>query len=124
MIRVQYQNTKPIYEQIKDSIRLLIRTGMIREKEKLPSVRDLAESLSLHPNTISRAYQELEEEGYLHKRTGSGTFCAARSEILEHQKKEQMLKFDETVQALLSLSLDAATLKRRIDELAGGTKNE
>ena len=121
MIQVQYRNTTPIYEQIKQSILTLIRTGAIRENEQLPSVRELAEALLVHQNTIQRAYQELEEEGYLYKKTGCGTFCRTQAEICERQRKDHMCQFDEITKTLLSLSLDAETLKKRIDELAGGT---
>ena len=63
MIQINYRDSRPIYEQIKDGIRKLIVQGIMESNEKLPSVRELATSLTINPNTIQRAYRELEAEG-------------------------------------------------------------
>ena len=62
MISLNYRDSRPIYEQIKDGLRKLIVTGALGPDEKLPSVRSLATQLSINPNTIQRAYNELEGE--------------------------------------------------------------
>ena len=64
MIQLNYRDSKPIYEQIKQEFTRLILSGAIAPGEKLPSVRDLAGTLSINPNTIQRAYRELEADGY------------------------------------------------------------
>ena len=64
MISLNYRDSRPIYEQIRDGIKKLIATGAIGPDEKLPSVRVLATQLSINPNPIQRAYAELESEGY------------------------------------------------------------
>ena len=66
VISLNYRDSRPIYEQIKDGLRKLIVTGAIGTDEKLPSVRSLATQLSINPNTIQRAYNELEGEGYIY----------------------------------------------------------
>ena len=63
MIQINYGHSKPIYEQVKDSLRQLMLAGLLKENEKLPSVRELAVQLAINPNTIQRAYRELEAEG-------------------------------------------------------------
>ena len=63
MIQINYHDSRPIYEKVKDSLRQLIFSGALGEGEKLPSVRELAVSLTVNPNTIQRAYRELEQEG-------------------------------------------------------------
>ena len=63
MLQLNYRDAKPIYEQIKDGIRKLLLSKAIEPDEKLPSVRELASNLAINPNTISRAYRELESEG-------------------------------------------------------------
>ncbi len=78
MISLNYRDGRPIYEQIKDGLRQLIVTGALREGEKLPSVRTLASSLAINPNTIQRAYTELESEGYIYSIAGKGSFAANR----------------------------------------------
>ena len=70
MLTLNYRDSRPIYEQIKDGLRRMIVTGAMAQDEKLPSVRALA----THPNTIQRAYNELEAEGYIYSVAGKGSF--------------------------------------------------
>ena len=70
MISLNYRDARPIYEQVRDGLRHLVITGAIAEGEKLPSVRTLAASLAINPNTIQRAYGALEKEGYLTSEPG------------------------------------------------------
>lgn len=120
MIQLNYRDSKPIYEQIKESLRRLIVTGIISEDEQLPSVREMASSLAINPNTIQRAYRELENEGYIYKIVGKGTFSAPQQEIVYGRKVELLKIFDETVSELLYLSEDGEELKKRITKLEKG----
>ncbi len=70
MIHLDYRDSRPIYEQVKDSLRRLMVTGVLAPGDKLPSVRSMASQLSINPNTIQRAYAELEAEGYVVSVTG------------------------------------------------------
>ena len=74
MICLNYRDSRPIYEQIKDGLKKLIVSGAMAPGEKLPSVRALAQQLSINPNTIQRAYNELENEGYIYSIAGKGSF--------------------------------------------------
>lgn len=76
MLTLNYRDTRPIYEQIYDGLRRLMLTGAIAPEEKLPSVRELAAEMAINPNTIQRAYAELEAEGYVVSVTGKGSFVA------------------------------------------------
>ena len=78
MIQLNYRDPTPIYQQIKDGIRRLIATGVIQEGEKLPSVRALASQLAINPNTIQRAYNELEAEEIILSIPGKGSFAAEK----------------------------------------------
>ena len=71
MIQINYRDPRPIYEQVKASFRQLILSGILRPEEKMPSVRELAGSLAINPNTIQRAYRELEQEGYICSERGA-----------------------------------------------------
>ena len=73
MISLNYRDSRPIYEQIRDGLRKLIVTGALSADEKLPSVRALAAQLAINPNTIQRAYNELEGEGYIYSVPGKGS---------------------------------------------------
>ena len=76
MIHLDYRDSRPIYEQVKDGLRRLMVTGVLAPGDKLPSVRAMASQLSINPNTIQRAYAELEAEGYVASVTGKGCFVA------------------------------------------------
>lgn len=76
MIHLDYRDSRPIYEQVKDGLRRLMVTGVLASGDKLPSVRAMASQLSINPNTIQRAYTELEAEGYVVSVTGKGSFVA------------------------------------------------
>lgn len=76
MIHLDYRDSRPIYEQVKDGLRRLMVTGVLAPGDKLPSVRAMASQLSINPNTIQRAYAELEAEGYVVSVTGKGCFVA------------------------------------------------
>lgn len=76
MLTLNYRDSQPIYEQIKDGLRRMIVTGAMKQDEKLPSVRSLAAQLSINPNTIQRAYNELEAEGYIYSVAGKRSFVS------------------------------------------------
>lgn len=120
MIQLNYRDAKPIYEQIKEGLRRLVITGAIARDEKLPSVRELASELAINPNTIQRAYRELESEGYIYTVSGKGSFAAEQSDVTGRRNEELLKQFDEIVRELLYLSEDKEALIRRIEELAGG----
>lgn len=78
MLSLNYRDGRPIYEQVRDGLRRLIITGAIPPGEKLPSVRALAGQLAINPNTIQRAYRELEAEGWCYSVPGKGSFAGER----------------------------------------------
>lgn len=120
MIQLNYRDAKPIYEQIKDGLRKLVITNSLIANEKLPSVREMASKLAINPNTIQKAYRELEAEGCVYTVAGKGTFVAERKEVLGVRNEELMKEFDEVVTELLFLATDGDSLKTRIEQLAKG----
>ena len=125
MIQLNYRDSKPIYEQIKDGLRRLVVSGAVRTDEKLPSVRELATSLSINTNTIQKAYRELEQEGYIYTIAGKGSYAAQRADVATGRNEELMKEFDEIVKELLYLCEDKNILIERIEEIAkGGAKSD
>jgi GntR family transcriptional regulator len=125
LIQLNYRDSKPIYEQIKEGFRKLILSNSLSVNEKLPSVRELASGLAINPNTIQRAYRELESEGYVYSIAGKGTFVAEARECHDVRQQELLTEFDGVVEELIYLAVDGETLKKRIDSLAeGGTKRD
>ncbi|MCI8893426.1 MAG: GntR family transcriptional regulator [Lachnospiraceae bacterium] len=119
MIQLDYRDAKPIYQQIKHGLRHLVMTHAIEPDEKLPSVRELAALLAINPNTIQRAYRELEDEGYLYTCQGKGTF-AAHTPVAGKRQQELMRQFDDVVAELLFLSVSSQDLSSRIALLSEG----
>lgn len=116
MLSLNYRDGRPIYEQVKDGLRRLVITGAIAPDDKLPSVRSLASSLAINPNTIQRAYEALEREGYVYTIAGRGTFAAPQKDVGEERKRQLLAAFDETARELIYLGVTAEELKGRLDK--------
>ncbi len=116
MISLNYRDSRPIYEQIKDGLRKLIVTGAMAPDEKLPSVRSLATQLSINPNTIQRAYNELENEGYIYSVPGKGSFAAGNAGADEARRKELKDKVRELVAELRYLGVSQEELQALVAE--------
>jgi GntR family transcriptional regulator len=119
MISLNYRDARPIYEQVKDSLRSLVMSGALQPGDKLPSVRALASSLAINPNTIQRAYEALENEGYLYTVAGKGSFVAPQSDINRERRAALLQKFDEAAAELLYLGTKPEELAARITTAAG-----
>ncbi len=124
MLNLDYRDARPIYEQVKDGLRRLMVTGVIQEGEKLPSVRTMAGTLAINPNTIQRAYEALEAEGYVYSVPGKGSFAAPNTGVDEGRKQELMHTFDQTAGELLFLGVSGEALWARIRALEGGETND
>lgn len=121
MIQLNYRDAKPIYEQIRDGFKNLLVSGVIKTDEKLPSVRDLAASMTINPNTIQKAYDELEQEGYIYIRDHR-EYASNQQEIVLLRKEELFYKFDTAVLELLDLSIKKDVLNERINILERESK--
>jgi GntR family transcriptional regulator len=120
MIILDYKDRRPIYEQIVDRFSELILSGVLKPDEKLPSVRSLAMDLSINPNTIQRAYGELERRGYLYSVKGRGNFVSYHEELLEQKQMELLKEFREVVEKLKASKIDKEDLKQMIDKAYEG----
>ena len=77
MFQIDLKSRKAIYEQVVDNFKRLIVTGILKQNEKVPSVRDMAKTLTVNPNTVQKAYRELENQGYIYTVLGQGSFISA-----------------------------------------------
>ena len=118
MIQLNYRDARPIYEQVKDGLRHLVVTGALQAGDKLPSVRALATSLAINPNTIQRAYESLEREGYLYTVAGKGSFAAPQADVNADRRERLLKDSDDSAAELLFLGMTAGELARRLDEAA------
>ena len=110
MIAINYRDPRPIYEQIQAELRRLMLTGALPPGSRLPSVRELAGQLAINPNTIQRAYRELELDGYILSVAGKGSFVAQIDQLAEQQKKQAVDAFCTAVQRLRALGLSGEEL--------------
>ena len=111
MIHLDYRDSRPIYEQVKDSLRRLMVTGVLAPGDKLPSVRSMASQLSINPNTIQRAYAELESEGYAASVPGKGSFAVRRERAEDDARRLALTEtLRETLRELRALGMSCAEL--------------
>ena len=120
MLNLDYRDARPIYEQVRDGLRRLMVTGAFQGGEKLPPVRSLASRLAINPNTIQRAYESLEAEGYLYSVPGKGSFAAPHTGVDQGRKEELLGRFDAVAAELLFLGVGGETLVERVHRLEGG----
>ncbi len=92
MFQLDLKNRKSIYEQVIDSFKEEIVSGVLAPGEKMPSVRDLSKQLTINPNTVQKAYRELEREGYCYTVSGLGTFVSKPEQIAANVEKINDLK--------------------------------
>ena len=122
MIQLNYKEARPLYEQIKESIRKMVISNAFLADEKLPSVREMASQLAVNPNAIERAYQELEQDGYVYRRKDEGTFVAKENRVNEMRRRELKQKFDLVVRELSELSVSSNELAERVEVITKGDK--
>jgi len=114
LLTLNYRDSRPIYGQIKDGLRRLIVTGALEPDEKLPSVRSMAMDLAINPNTIQRAYESLESEGYLYTVAGKGSFASPQTGVDPARREALLIQFDASAAELLFLGMTAAELAQRL----------
>lgn len=117
MIVIDYKDTRPIYEQIVERFKTLILKGAMQSDEQMPSVRNLAMELSINPNTIQKAYAELERQGFIYTVKGRGSFVSGDSGLVDQRKREYMGKILLLVEEVLEIGMSKAELIREIEML-------
>ena len=122
MLTLNYRDSRPIYEQIKDGLRRMIVTSAMAQDEKLPSVRAMATQLSINPNTIQRAYAELERNGFIYSVKGRGSFVGSISRLREQKRRELEEKVAGLAVEAKSLGMDKTAFVRMAEEQFGGEK--
>ena len=118
MINLDYNDSRSIHEQIQSGLRNLIIGGYLKTDEKLPSVRELSVSLTVNPNTVQRAYKELEQDGFIYSIKGKGNFVASVSDENTLKRCGELYEILEaTMRELAFLGEDKAGLMKVIDEV-------
>jgi len=118
MIKVDTSSFIPIYEQVKNQIKRQIGLGICKSDQILPSIRDLATNLLINPNTVARAYRELEREGFIYTRKGKGCFVADLSTAMLEEERGVLLNqiFDKAIEEGLKFDISHEKLKKIFGE--------
>ncbi len=116
MIVIDYQNRKPIYEQIVERFQTLIITGVMSPDSQMPSVRSLAVDLSINPNTIQKAYSVLEQEGYIYPVKGRGNFVSGNSELKVRKQEAFFASLERLLKKGKELDVGRELLMERVQQ--------
>ncbi len=116
MILIDHKDRRPIYEQIIERFEQLILCGALENNAPMPSVRSLAMELSLNPNTIQRAYQELERAGYIYTIKGKGSFVSEISQNADRKRQEVKKEMIEGIRKALLAGITPEELRQMLEE--------
>ena len=118
MLKIEPSSYVPIYEQIKKEIKLKIALGILEANDPLPSIRELASELLLNPNTIARAYRELEMEGFIFTKKGVGCYVSGRSSTLIKRERINILNgiFKEAIEKAKKYQLKSHEIKKLFEK--------
>ena len=127
MSMINFQDSRPIYEQIAENFKMQMYKGILREGDQMPSVRSLAIELSTNPNTVQKAYAELERQGFIYTVKGRGNFVKGDS-LLKDNKKNELVKqivelFMEAHEIGLSIDELVADIKEHLEKIESGDKS-
>ncbi len=118
MINIDYRDGRSVHEQIKDSFRNLIVKGVLKTDEQLPSVRELSISLTVNPNTVQKAYKELETDGYIYSVKGKGNFVSAAKDVRKALGTQELYEtLGKTMQELMYLGEGKASIQELLDKI-------
>ena len=117
MIVIDYQDRRPIYEQIVEKFQILILNGILDADEQMPSVRKLAMDLSINPNTIQKAYTMLEQQGYIYPVKGRGAFVAKRENLLQQRMEVYWKEYNKLLQKGRELGIQQEDFIEKTREL-------
>ncbi|CDQ21445.1 GntR family transcriptional regulator [Halobacillus karajensis] len=125
MFELDVRSRKPIYEQLVEKLKQLIINDVLKEDEKLPSVRELAQQLTINPNTIQKAYRELESQGYIYSLKGKGSFVHPSGKV---NNEEELKKVREELKKLFAeaiyLGVSSEEIAALLREVEGGQEND
>lgn len=124
MFKIDVRLDKPIYEQIIDNIKELVFKDILKAEEKLPSVRQMASILSINPNTVSKAYKELENQGIIYTLRGKGTFVSEENNDIDQDRLKESLENLKSIAIELGhLGVGKDEIKIIIDEIYVGKED-
>lgn len=120
MIVLDYRDRRPLYEQVTEKLEELMFSGVLPPDSRLPLVRSMATELSINPNTIQRAYAELERQGYIYSIQGKGSFVSDGRYLAEGIRKDWEKQFDAAIEEGLRIGVSYQDMIKILEEREGG----
>ncbi|GGB01068.1 GntR family transcriptional regulator [Macrococcus hajekii] len=121
MISIDNRSRIPLYEQLMENIKMHIIKGVMKPDEQLPSVRQLAQELTINPNTIQKAYRELEREGFTYSIPGRGSFVQPIENDNNKERVDELTtELEKIIEELLFLGLTKEEIQQKIETITGG----
>ena len=119
-IRIDNASNRPVYQQIIDQIKRDIALGLLVKDDQLPTVRHLAAQLVINPNTIAKAFRQLEQEGIIVTHPGSGAFVASLNSQLSRAVRRKVLceEMERFIVDAIHMQIDKDTLAKWFSEVA------
>ncbi|WP_079906330.1 MULTISPECIES: GntR family transcriptional regulator [unclassified Carboxydocella] len=123
MLQLDFRSRMPVYEQLTEKIKELIVHNVLKSDEQLPSVRELALELTVNPNTIQKAYRELERQGYIYSIPGKGSFVTPKEKIDNSRRREELMEqLKKVIAELLYLGVPVEEIRETVEKTRKGGK--
>ena len=119
MFNIDYTSREPIYEQLYNNVVKQITLGMLEPKQQLPPVRQLALQLNVNPNTVSKAYKNLEQDGVIYSVVGKGSFVMENISIIDSKKAEALKNISNSVELAVKLGVQKKEISTIVDNVYG-----
>lgn len=125
MFSVNFQSSTPVYRQIYENVVRLVSLGILKPNEKLPPVRALAPELGVNPNTVSKAYNLLESDGYIYSTVGRGSFVCENIDIVATEQENAKADLRKALVKSHSLGISKREVDNMVKEIyTGGEEND
>lgn len=121
---IDYRDPRPIYEQIAERYKTLILKSVLSPGEQMPSVRSLAVELSTNPNTVQKAYAELERQGFIYTVKGKGNYVTGGEQLMQNKKAELAGRLSQLLTEADELGLDRKELLKMAEEERGNESHD
>lgn len=124
MFSINYQSREPIYEQLYDNVIRLIALGVLLPEQQLPPVRQLATELGVNPNTVSKAYKNLEKDQVIYSVVGKGSFIMPNTVAADGKKMEALSDIKEAIKSAKKIGVEKKEVVEITDKIYGGGVEE
>lgn len=123
MFQIDLKSRQSIYEQVINNIKRLIISGVLKADDRIPSVRELSRTLTVNPNTVQKAYRELEKQGFIYTVSGRGCFVSSDNERSadDEKLKEILAELKDLISEMTYMGMDKKGILKAVEDLLDGS---